>query len=138
MCKLTWPADPNKLYTVMHFDHSGPSLAFHLIFSFQDSTSMIQVVDGAPQILTSEAQRSPPQERPQQFLMWVVTTITGNNVHIGNEMFEFLAPLAIELNRSDFNKDYAAHNSPYLVYEPQERVDSLFENEAHKTDSCRL
>ena len=82
----------------------------------------------APQILTSEAERSPPQERPQQFLMWVVTNIPGSNVHLGNEMFEYQAPLAIELDGKDsasegfFNKNYAAHFSPYLVYEQQERV----------------
>ena len=94
----------------------------HLIFSFKDSTRTIRVKDGAPQILTSEAERSPPQDRPQQFLMWVVTNIPGNNVHLGNEMFEYLSPLAIELDGSDFNKEYSAHNSPYLVYEQQERV----------------
>ena len=88
-----------------------------------ESTRTIRVgADGAPQILTSEAERSPPQERPQQFLMWVVTNIPGNNVHLGNEIFEYLAPLAIELDGKEFNKDYSPHVSPYLVFEQQERV----------------
>ena len=55
---------------------------------------------------------APPE--PQLYGL-VVTNITGNNVLIGNEMFEFLAPLAIELNGSDFNKDFTAHNSPNLM-----------------------
>ena len=88
-----------------------------------ESTRTIRVgEDGAPQILTSEAERSPPQERPQQFLMWVVTNIPGNNVHLGNEIFEYLPPLAIELDGKEFNKDYSPHVSPYLVFEQQERV----------------
>ena len=81
--------------------------------------------DGAPQILTSEAERSPPQERPQQFMMWIVTNIPGNNVHLGNEMFEYLPPLAIELDGKEFNKEYSPHFSPYLVFEQQERVKPL-------------
>jgi len=107
--RLSWPADPNKLYTVMHFDH--------------ESTRTIRIGDdGAPQILTSEAERSPPQERPQQFMMWIVTNIPGNNVHLGNEMFEYISPLAIELDGKEFNKEYSPHVSPYLVFEQQERI----------------
>ena len=54
--------------------------------------------------------------------MWVVTNIPGNNVHLGNEIFEYLPPLAIELDGKEFNKDYSPHVSPYLVFEQQERV----------------
>ena len=88
-----------------------------------ESTRTIRIGDdGAPQILTSEAERSPPQERPQQFMMWIVTNIPGNNVHLGNEMFEYISPLAIELDGKEFNKEYSPHVSPYLVFEQQERV----------------
>ena len=104
---------------------------FHLYLFFQESSRTIRVEGGAPQILTSEEERSPPQERPQQFLMWVVTNIPGNSVHLGNEMFEYTPPLAIEMNGTDsasegfFNKNYAPHFSPYLVYEQEERVGNL-------------
>ena len=88
-----------------------------------ESTRTIRIGDdGAPQILTSEAERSPPQERPQQFMMWIVTNIPGNNVHLGNEMFEYISPLAIELDGKEFNKEYSPHVSPYLVFEQQEQV----------------
>ena len=39
-----------------------------------------------------------------------------------NEIFEYLAPLAIELDGKEYNKDYSPHVSPYLVFEQQERV----------------
>ena len=51
-----------------------------------ESTRTIRFVDGAPQVLSSEAERSPPQERPQQFHFWVVTNIPGNSIHLGNEV----------------------------------------------------
>ena len=54
--------------------------------------------------------------------MWIVTNIPGNNVHLGNEMFEYTAPLAIELDGKEFNKEYSPHVSPYLVFEQQDRV----------------
>ena len=117
----------------MHFDSGKKRGSYSFILYWRraeqdpicvlESTRTIRVgADGAPQILTSEAERSPPQERPQQFLMWVVTNIPGNNVHLGNEIFEYLAPLAIELDGKEFNKDYSPHVSPYLVFEQQERV----------------
>ena len=55
-------------------------------------------------------------------MMWIVTNIPGNNVHLGNEMFEYTPPLAIELDGKEFNKEYSPHVSPYLVFEQQERV----------------
>ena len=84
-----------------------------------DSTRTIRFVDGAPQILTSEAERNPPQERPQQFHFWVVTNIPGNNVALGNEMIAYDSPLALELDGIRINKDYPPHHSPFLVFEQQ-------------------
>ena len=74
-------------------------------------------MNGAPQILTSEAERNPPQERPQQFHFWVVTNIPGNDVALGNEMIAYDSPLALELDGSRINKDYPPHHSPILVFE---------------------
>ena len=74
-------------------------------------------MNGAPQILTSEAERNPPQERPQQFHFWVVTNIPGNDVALGNEMIAYDSPLALELDGNRINKDYPPHHSPILVFE---------------------
>ena len=74
-------------------------------------------MDGAPQILSSEAERDPPQERPQQFHFWVVTNIPGGDVARGNEIIAYDSPLALEFDGSRINKEYPPHHSPLLVFE---------------------
>ena len=107
--RLSWPAKPNKLYTVMFFDH--------------DSQSTIRFNSSGPQIILDKAQRDrvPPDEA-QMFTFWVVTNIPGNNVELGNEMFSYVVPLALQFENGQIDKNYPAHNSPLLVFEQEGKV----------------
>ena len=137
--RLSWPADPDKLYTVMFFDHGKLSAELtqtlpisiwlaRIMSPTPDSSRTIRIVDGAPQILSSEAERTPPQERPQQFHFWVVTNIPGSDVARGNEIIAYDSPLALEFDGSRINKDYPPHHSPLLVFEQLGgRVGRIFE-----------
>jgi len=107
--RLSWPAKPNKLYTVMFFDH--------------DSQSTIRVNSSGPQILLDKSQRDrvAPDEA-QMFTFWVVTNIPGNNVEMGNEMFSYVPPLALQFENGKIDKNYPAHNSPLLVFEQPKKI----------------
>ena len=107
--RLSWPARPDKLYTVMFFDH--------------DSQSTIRFNSSGPQIILDKGQRTrvAPDEA-QMFTFWVVTNIPGNNVELGNEMFSYVPPLALQFEAGEIDKNYPAHNSPLLVFEQNEKV----------------
>ena len=59
------------------------------------------------------------------FTFWVVTNIPGNNVELGNEMFSYVPPLALQFEGGEIDKNYPAHNSPLLVFEQQDKVSHL-------------
>ena len=51
-----------------------------------------------------------------------VTNIPGNNVELGNEMFSYVPPLALQFEGGEIDKSYPAHNSPLLVFEQEDKV----------------
>ena len=59
------------------------------------------------------------------FTFWVVTNIPGNNVELGNEMFSYVPPLALQFENGEIDKNYPAHNSPLLVFEQQDKASHL-------------
>ena len=121
--RLSWPARPDKLYTVMFFDH--------------DSQSTIRFNSSGPQIILDKAQRTrvPPDEA-QMFTFWVVTNIPGNNVELGNEMFSYVPPLALQFEAGEIDKNYPAHNSPLLVFEQNEKVRQNLLHPMSQLTSC--
>ena len=56
---------------------------------------------------------------------WQVTNIPGNNVELGNEMFSYVPPLALQFEAGEIDKNYPAHNSPLLVFEQEDKVGRL-------------
>ena len=56
---------------------------------------------------------------------WQVTNIPGNNVELGNEMFSYVPPLALQFEGGEIDKSYPAHNSPLLVFEQEDKVGRL-------------
>ena len=76
-----------------------------------------------PQIILDKGQRTRvPADEAQMFTFWVVTNIPGNNVELGNEMFSYVPPLALQFEAGEIDKNYPAHNSPLLVFEQNEKV----------------
>ena len=51
-----------------------------------------------------------------------MTNIPGNNVELGNEMFSYVPPLALQFEAGEIDKNYPAHNSPLLVFEQEDKV----------------
>ena len=54
-----------------------------------------------------------------------MTNIPGNNVELGNEMFSYVPPLALQFEAGEIDKNYPAHNSPLLVFEQEDKVGRL-------------
>ena len=94
-----------------------------VIIQFTDLLLAIRFNSSGPQIILDKGQRTrvPPDEA-QMFTFWVVTNIPGNNVELGNEMFSYVPPLALQFEAGKIDKDYPAHNSPLLVFEQKEKV----------------
>ena len=124
--RLTWPADPDKLYTVMFFDHDSQSTIRSIKHRFRTCqvTSILHRVNSSgPQIILDKSQRDRmPLDEAQMFTFWVVTNIPGNNVELGNEMFSYVVPLALQIEGGKVDKNYPAHNSPLMVFEQQDKV----------------